>query len=356
MKSHRVIILLAGVCTLQLQTAEAIEKVSLSNELWTGAVAWIGTPDRVVLKRSWGWMDKAREFPIHENAIFDLASVTKAVGTTTAVALCIDRGLIDPDTVFTNYLPVFKRALAGPITVRDLARHISGFDNSKPYAIEGKVQQRILNISPVRPARTAYDYSCANFILLGLVVEKVTGGNLADFCRENIFCPLKMEHTYWMSVPDPDSRNVVRQAICGTLGIPSDGAARQAGAPIGNAGMFATAGDLSVFCRMILSDGMIGKKRVLSENVIRLLKTCPDHRSPVAFGWRVNPKFNPPLLSSATMSHTGWSGNSVWIDPLQKRYVIILTNRIGDHSEADKARLQFAQDLLCEINQEQRGH
>lgn len=230
MRNPRIILLLIGVFTLQVQTAESVERVSLSNELWTGAVAWIGTPDGVILKRSWGWMDKAKKFPIHENAIFDLASVTKVVGTTTAVALCMDRNLIDSDTVFTNYLSTFKGALKGPLTVRDLARHISGFNNSKPYDIEGKVKQRILKFSPVRPAGTAYDYSCANFILLGLVVEKVTGENIADFCRENVF------------------------------------------------------------------------------------------------------------------------------DPLQKQYVIILTNRIGDHTAADKARIKLAHDLLCETNQEQREH
>lgn len=351
MKNYVGFVLLTSVFYTICAEAGAVEKVSLSNELWTGAVAWIGTPDGVVLKRSWGWMDKAKKFPMHTDAIFDLASVTKAVGTTTAVALCIDRGLIDPDAVFTNYLPGFTGTLKGAITVRDLARHISGFDNRKPYAATRHVTETILDFSPVRPPASKYEYSCGNFILLGLLVEKVTGRNVGDFSRDNVFGPLEMRHTYWMSVPNPDPQKVVRQAICGTLGVASDATARCAGVPIGNAGMFSTAEDLAAFCRMVLADGMNGKLRILSTKMIRLIETCPDERSPFAFGWRVNPKFNPPLLSAATLSHTGWSGNSVWIDPVQKKYVIVLTNRIGDHGAAGKARTRLAQDLLCEIEQ-----
>ncbi len=351
MKKYLNIILLTGVFYSACATAEVVEKVCLSNELWTGAVAWVGTADGVVLKRSWGWMDREKKFPIHEAAIFDLASVTKAVGTTTAVALCIDQGLIDPDTVFTNYLPLFTGTLKGPITVRDLARHISGFDNSKPYGVKGQVTQKILDFSPVRAAGLKYEYSCGNFILLGLMVEKVTGRKLSDFCRENLFEQLGMRNTFWMSVPNPDPQNVVRQAICATMGVVSDGIARTAGVPIGNAGLFSTAEDLAMFCRMILKGGMSGELRILSAQALRLLGTCPDERSPVAFGWRVSQKLNPPLLSATTMSHTGWSGNSVWIDPLQQQYVIILTNRSGDHGKATRARTQLAQCLLREINQ-----
>ena len=325
-----------------------VEKVSLSNELWTGAVALVGTADGVVLKRTWGWIDKEKRFPIHENVIFDIASVTKAVGTTTALALCVDRGLIDLDTVFTNYLPLFTGTLKGPVTVRDLARHISGFNNSKSYAVQGQVTQKILNFSPVLPAGPTYEYSCGNFILLGLIVEKVTGRKLDDFCRENVFEQLGMRNTYWMSVPNPDPENVVRHS---TLGVVSDEPARSAGVPIGNAGLFSTVEDLAVFCRMILAGGVSGKQRILSEQAIRLLETCPDKRSPVTFGWRVNSEFNPSLLSEATMSHTGWTGNSVWIDPLQQRYVIILTNRSGDHGKATRARTQLANCLLHEIGQ-----
>ena len=326
----------------------AFNEACRSNGLWTGAVVMAGTRDKVLFKQAWGWMDKDQTSPMREDAVFDLASVTKAVGATTAIALCIDRGWVDPDTVFTNCLPEYKGSLKGAVTVRDLARHLSGFNNSKPYDKEGQVTQRILQFSPARPAGELYEYSCGNFILLGLIVERASGKSLADFCRENVFEPLGMRDTQWAPLPNPDPKRVVRQAIKQTFGVTSDEPARHANHPLGNAGLFSTAEDLSAFCRMMLAGGVCGEKRILSEKVMRMLGTRPDTRSPAAFGWRADPAFNPPSLSEATMSHTGWAGNSLWIDPVRQRYVVVLTNRTGDHEKASRARTELAERVLRE--------
>ena len=329
--------------------AVAFNASCMSNGLWTGAVVMAGTRDKVRFKQAWGWMDKAKTFPMREDAVFDLASVTKAVGTTTAIAVCIDRGWIDPDAVFTNYLPHYKGTLKGPVTVRDLARHLSGFDNLKPYDEEGQVTELILQFSPVRPAGEPYEYSCGNFILLGLMAEHVSGKSLSELCRESVFEPLGMRDTRWAPVPNPDPRRVVRQAITGTLGVVSDPPARHANHPVGNAGLFSTAEDVAALCRMMLSGGSCGEKRILSEKVVRRLGERPDTRSPVAFGWRVEPKINPTSLSETTMSHTGWAGNSMWIDPVKSCYVIVLTNRLGDHEKAARARIGLAECVLEEM-------
>jgi len=170
--------------------AAAFSAACLSNRLWTGAVVMAGTKETVLFKQAWGWMDNERRMPMRVDAVFDLASVTKAVGTATAVALCIDRGWLNPDAGFTNYLPGYTGALKGPVTVRDLARHLSGFNNRKPYDQEGRVVERVLQFSPARPAGAPYEYACANFILLGLIVEQVSGRSLDAFTREHVFEPL----------------------------------------------------------------------------------------------------------------------------------------------------------------------
>lgn len=325
----------------------AFDANCMSNGLWTGAVVMSGTPDKVSFKQAWGWMDKERTFRMREDAVFDLASVTKAVGTTTAIAWGIERGLIDPDAVFTNYLPGYRGALKGAVTVRDLARHLSGFNNSKPFDQEGRVIEGILQFSPARPPGEPYEYSCGNFILLGLIAEQVSGRRLDDLCREHVFEPLGMCNTRWAPWADPDPARVVRQAAEGTCGIASDSPARHANRPLGNAGLFSTADDLAAFCRMMLADGCARDgRRILSATAMRLLTTRPDARSPVSFGWRMDPSFNPPSLSKETLSHTGWAGNSVWIDPVRQTYIVVLTNRLGDHTKAARARLELAELIL----------
>ncbi|MBC2594636.1 beta-lactamase family protein [Ruficoccus amylovorans] len=342
--------------TADIDSADDLNASSISDGLWSGAVVIAGTADEVFFKQAWGWMDKGKTIPMHEDAVFDLASVTKAVGTTTAIALCIDRGLIDPDIDFTNYLNNYNGQLDSPVTVRDLARHLSGFNNEKPYDKKDLVIERILRFSPVRPAGELYEYSCANFILLGLIAENASGQNMTEFCAEHVFEPLAMRNTHWAPLENPDPSHVVRQGVTQTLGVASDPPARHANQAIGNAGLFSTAEDLSAFCRMLLASGMYNGKRILSEEVVKMLGIRPDSRSPVAFGWRVDSKLNPPSLSDATMSHTGWSGVSLWIDPTSQRYVVVLTNRTGNHRKADQSRLELAEQVLSATGPLKREH
>ena len=327
-------------------SADAWSASCISNGLWTGAVAMVGTRDDVLYRRAWGWMDTEKRAPMPLDAVFDLASVTKAVGTATALAVCIDRGLIDPDADFNTYLPGYAGELKGTVSVRDLARHISGFSNDKPYDAEGEVTERILRFSPVRPAGARYVYSCGNYIFLGLIIENVVKMDLAEFCRKNVFDPLGMARTEWGPLQNPDPHRVVRQGITHTFGMASDPPARRARHPVGNAGLFSTAEDLSALSRMMLRRGESGGKRLLSAEAVQMLGTRPDSRSPVAFGWRVDVAYNPRALSDSTLSHTGWAGHSIWIDPASQRYVIILTNRTGDHEQAGKARTELADRIL----------
>ncbi len=313
----------------------------MSDSLWTGAVVLAGTPDKTVFHQAWGYTSAENTLVLPENAIFDLASVTKAVATATAIAICMDRGWIDLNTPFSRYLPKYRGELKEYVTVIDLARHISGFDNNKPF-LEKKGEAMIddlLGNSPLRlPGQ--YEYACVNYILLGLIVEKVSGEALDLFCEKNIFAPLSMVDTHFS--PVKKTKRVVKSPFTPEQGVASDNPARAAGRPVGNAGLFSTADDLAKYCRMILANGTCGDKRILSGKAIMAMKTKTDACSPLAFGWFVDEKRNPPLLSSSTLNHNGWAGNSIWIDLSQQCFVIVLTNRSGDHGKAAEARLELA--------------
>jgi len=364
--SRMVLVVATVVCTttqsiahnqgIPSRRAEAIVEFNascMSEGLWTGSVALVGTIDRTVFRQAWGYTSVERAVELREDAIFDMASVTKPVATATALAICMDRGWVDISAPFTQYLPEYQGQLQGTVTVLDLARHISGFDNSKAYMKGGQVIENLLSDCPVRPPRQKYEYACINYILLGLIVENVSGASLSEFCKEHIFDPLSMQDTRWTPLPTSDTR-VARSIFTPKVGVVSDNPARAAGRPVGNAGLFSTADDLGKFCRMILAHGTFGTNRLLSEKAIAAMSVKPDACSPLAFGWFVAAERNPPSLSKATLSHTGWTGNSIWIDPAQQCFAIVLTNRTGDHGRAIQARIELAERVLREVHKELR--
>jgi CubicO group peptidase (beta-lactamase class C family) len=281
-----------------------------------------------------------------------MASLTKPVATATALAVCMDRGLVDISAPFIQYLPEYQGKLQGTVTVQDLARHISGFDNRKPYLKGGHVIENLMYHSPVQPPKQKYEYACCNYILLGLIVERVSGKSLSRFCQETIFDPLGMRDTRWAPLLNPDIRRVVKPNSTPVLGVVNDEPARVAGRPIGNAGLFSTADDLAKFCQMMLANGRYGRNQLLSEKAMHALSVKTDTCSPVALGWRVDTSYNPPSLSEATLSHTGSTGNSIWIDPVQQCFVIVLTNRTGVQGHAQNARTELAEYLLKEMRSE----
>lgn len=158
-----------------------------------------------------------------------------------------------------------------------------------------------------------------------------------------------MKHTHWSPLSEPDSLQIVKSKFTPKPGVVCDEPARAARHPIGNAGLFLTAKDLAKYCLMILQNGTYNGRKILSERAVQLLTTKPDPKSPVAFGWRVDSEYNPLSFSERTLSHTGFTGNPVWIDLDQKKFVTILTNRTGDHDRFSQALINLAEHLLKEM-------
>lgn len=311
------------------QLADVVE-AGIQEGYCKGAVVLVGTPEQVLLHKAFG---HARVEPEHVamrgDSIFDLASVTKVAATTMACAACVDKGLVNLDRPLREYLPDMSGKRIEQVTLRQVGAHTSGLDNRKfmpQYRGEAMIRA-MLAASTCREPGSRYEYSCLNFILLGLVVEKVSGKPLDAFCEEHIFRLLGMTDTRFG--PVPDSPRLVGNSVK-EPGQISDGQARLAERPVGNAGLFSTAPDLACLCRMMLNKGQIGDRLILSGAVIAdMTRRSPSAVSARGFGWDMEPAGRPKGLSDTTYYHTGWTGQSMWIDPSSKRYVIVLTNR--DH-------------------------
>ncbi|HBC88715.1 MAG TPA: hypothetical protein DCZ94_17375 [Lentisphaeria bacterium] len=311
---------------------ESDSRLAAKNGILHGLVVAAGRNDSLDVHWSWGSASvHPNAAPMRKNSIFDVASITKAVATTSAYGVCIDNGLLDPDSPVSRYLPGIGEFEGSSIQVRDLATHCSGYDNHKFTSSEpDQLVHDAVTAPPQWPHRERFVYSCRNFIVLGHLVEKLSGEDLPSFCRQHLFDPLVMKDTRFGPVLSELDRVVPTQVPAGTI---ADEQARKVAHAIGNAGLFSTAGDLSLFCRMILSGGWSGNLQILKDETLQwLMKECSPHRLPRrSFGWDMRScsecTQRPTGLSDSAIGHGGWTGHSLWIDPVLNAYIIILTNR-----------------------------
>lgn len=324
--------------------------------LFPGAVVMLGRPGEILCHEAFG---DARVRPIHvsmqPDTIFDLASVTKVVATATAAAICIDDGLLAlPDRV-SAYLSSFNAPGAEEVTIARLGAHVGGLDNTRFDNLTGEAMLDALQSAPLaRAPESDYEYTCRAFILLGLVIEAATGRSLADFCDERIFRPLGMIDTHFAPFVDTSRLAGSERETPGHI---SDEQAQSAGRPIGNAGLFSNAPDLSRFAEMMLGRGERDGVRTLSEATHGRITTrlSPAHLPARGFGWDLRPPEISPararLLSASAYGHTGWTGQSLYVDPERDIYLIVLTNRTHparqeNHEATAVARARIADALL----------
>lgn len=310
-----------------------------------GAVVCCGTIAEEGQKGHWGYADKLQTVPLRYDSIFDIASVTKAMACTSALLLCKDRGLLDFDQPFTDYLPEYKAKLTNKITVRDLAIHVSGFGAQTAYnAISGKeIKYNLLNIVPEHPYGQ-FLYSCWNFHLLSMIVENLSKKDFAEFCTENIFVPLEMTSTSLAKPVTNEAQRLTRSCQTEGFGQISDFIAQRMyrdSFSCGNAGAFSCADDLQKFCKCILRGGLLPSgKRFFSAEAIKEIST------PVAvgdgikrsFGWVAEDEFKPKGFSENCIYHSGWSGQTVFIDLERGFYAIVLTVRSAEKYDEAKTR------------------
>lgn len=309
-----------------------------------GAVLLIGHRGSVVYRKAYGYraLVPAKE-PMTVDTIFDIASLTKIVATTSGLMKLFEQGKIRLDDPVTNYLPEFQGGHSA-ITIRDLATHFSGLrpDLTLEPAWTGYQTgiARALIDKPANPPETKFVYSDINFILLGEIVHRLSGLPENEYLKQILFDPLGMRETEYLPSPALTPRIAPTETLpTGEVlrGVVDDPTSRYMGGVAGHAGVFSTADDLAKFCQMILDGG----DGLFSTAVIRKFTEPQTPMSqPIlrGIGWDIQSPYSGvrgELFPLGSFGHTGYTGTSFWIDPASQTYVILLTNSV--HPQVRKA-------------------
>ncbi|HJV36752.1 serine hydrolase domain-containing protein [Geomonas sp.] len=318
---------------------------AIAQNLIAGGVALIGNRDGIIATAARGQLNPATgSKALDERTIFDLASLTKVIATTPAIMKLLDQGVISLSDPIARWFPEFAEAGHGDITVLSLLTHTSGLDDFS-ISPEQPIQYAVRKAAAEKcRAGSRFHYADINFILLGELVHRVSGQTLDAFCQSQIFGPLGAQET--MFLPPRELAASIAPTSGYQPGVVQDPNARKLGGVAGHAGLFSSAYDLSLYARMILGGGAVGDKRILSQQIIGQMTTpygCSNGSVKRGLGWDIQSPFSAPkgnYFSEASFGHTGYSGSSIWIDPKQDLFVILLTRRVNYRDTHDFNKLR----------------
>ena len=303
-----------------------------------GAVVVVGRADGVVFRRAYGRRAVEPESePMTADTIFDLASITKAVATATSVHLLAQRGELDLEARASTYLP----AIRGNYTVEQLLLHTSGLppvDHLREYGDDRAADiERIARTPTERPPGGRVVYSDLGYILLGEIVAAASERPLEGFVRDEIFEPLGMEDTTFAPAESlrpriaPTERAERRDGEI-IRGVVHDPRAYRLGGVAGHAGLFSTGDDLARYARMMLREGELEGTRLLETETVHRFTTRRElPNASRAAGWDMGRQG----MSQSAFGHGGFTGTSLWMDPEQDVFVIVLSNRVHPDGEGD---------------------
>ena len=325
-----------------------------------GAALAVGRRGRLVHLQGYGVLDPVVQTPVDASTVYDLASLTKVIGTTTAVMLLVDEGRLSLEDRVIDHMPGWDRgdARKGKVTVEQLLLHRAGFAPFRQWFFEmaGRDAYRAaLDAEPLETdPGTATVYSDLGVISLGLVVEAVAGRPLDEFLRERVFEPLGMHDTRfnppleWLERIAPTEVDSLWRGAQ-AWGRVHDENAEAMGGVSGHAGLFSTAVDLAVFADLMLREGVVppcspgdgsavpcaaarpdSVRLIRAETVRRFVKRF-DESSSRALGWDTPEGVSSAgdFFSERSYGHTGYTGTSLWIDPARDLFVVFLSNRVN---------------------------
>jgi CubicO group peptidase (beta-lactamase class C family) len=338
---------------------DAIVDAAIERRELPGAVVLVGEGDRILYLKAFG--RRAVE-PTPEamtvDTIFDAASLTKVVATTTSVMQLVEQGYLRLRDPVAKYVPAFNTRTKNRITIGQLLTHTSGLAPDLPLNVafrgtDEAIRRAGLSTLAATPG-TKLIYSDINFFLLGYIVQRVTVEPLAQYVKTHIFDPLKMQDTGFEPAASlvpriaPTERCAELAWPCSTpndaflRGTVHDPTARRMGNVAGHAGLFSTAADLSRFCRMLLNGGSLDGAHVLSPATVERMiapSTPAGMKEVRGLGWDIDTgdsgNRGDLFPVGTTFGHTGWTGTSLWMDPRTKSYVIFLSNRVHPNGRGD---------------------
>lgn len=329
-------------CGLNASRLAAIDRVveeGLRYERMPGCVVLVGHQGRIAWLKSYGSRQlKPDAVPMTTDTVFDLASLTKPIATATSIMLLIEDGDVQLDAPAARYIPEFTGHGKEKITVRQLLTHQSGLlpDNSIRDYENGRSDafRRIHELDLRAEPGTRFMYSDVGFIVLGEIVERVSGKKLDVFTRERIFAPLGMAETGFNPEAVLKTRAAPTQERNGKWmrGEVHDPRAYRMDGVAGHAGLFSTAQDLARYSQVLINGGVLDETRILKPETCRLMQMSQQVSSGVrTLGWDRRTGYSSnrgDLFSDRAFGHGGFTGTALWIDPEQEMFVIFLSNRV----------------------------
>ncbi len=329
----------------------------INERTFPGGVLFVGYRSELVLEAVAGKLDYSPSAaPVNSDTIYDLASLSKVIATTSAAMMLVDAGRLLLDARVQDYLPEFQGPDKEKVRVADLLQHSSGLPAWLPIYKDTQGYDEFMKRVYATPLEyipgTRTLYSDLGMILLGEIVSRAWGHPFEQLLSERLFGPLGMRSTYYKPAKSlltriaPTEYDAWRQRV--VHGEVHDENAYAMGGVAGHAGLFSTAHDLAVFAQMMLNRGMYDFHRYFRPETVDLFTEGNPKSGREALGWQ---KLSPTgwtgkVFSASAYGHTGFTGTSIWIDPERQLFIILLTNSV--HPTRKSSRIGEARQVLTE--------
>ena len=346
-----------GMSAARLATIDRVIERGIKAGGYPGAAVVVGRKGATVWEKGFGrlgWTEDAA-LVAPDRSIYDLASLTKVVGTTTGIMILFDEAKLHLDDPVSMYIPEFNGGGKEAVTIRQLLEHRSGLPAGRDLwrIAHTPEEARAAAISTplFAPPGRYYEYSDLGADMLGFTIEAITGETLDTFLQRRVFQPLGMSNTHFR--PDASLRGrIAPTEISPPRGYPLRGEvhdenAYALGGVAGHAGLFSTVSDLSIFAQMLLNGGSYNGVRIVSDSAVALFtRRAAGTR---ALGWDTCAgSFGcGNYFGSEAYGHTGYTGTSMWIDPDREMFVILLTNRV--HAARARRPAKVISDVRADL-------
>jgi CubicO group peptidase (beta-lactamase class C family) len=323
-----------------LQVDEIIQS-AIKDSAFPGAVVLISIDGNIIYGKAFGHLTyDDTSAAVTKNTIYDIASLTKVIATTTAVMICYDKKLFSLDDPVAKYIPEFSQNGKEKVTIKNLLLHNSGLPAFKRfynnYSSAGEVIKDIYETPLSYEPGSKVVYSDLGFITLAKIVEQVTGKSFDVFCNEEIFTPLQMNSSFFnppdslqYKIAPTEYDNYWRNKL--VWGKVHDETSVLLNGAAGHAGLFSTAKDINNLLQLLLNGDTFNGHQIIKPATAKLFTTRYSDKSTRALGWDTKSEEKSSagnLFDITSFGHLGFTGTSVWVDPTRELFVVLLTNRV----------------------------
>jgi beta-glucosidase-like glycosyl hydrolase/CubicO group peptidase (beta-lactamase class C family) len=327
----------SGLAPQTLEKSKELLKVYVDTKVYPGAALVVGHRGSIVLAAAAGSFDYRKNSPaVTPDTVYDLASLSKAVGTTSAAMMLVDSGRLNLSAPVQEYVPEFQGPDKDKVRVQHLLAHTSGLPGFEPLYEKARGYQKILELVYGTPLQfepgSRTRYSDLGMMLLGEILARAAGRPLDQFLAEQLFAPLGMKSTVYKPaktmfsrIPptekDPWRKRVVRGQV-------HDENAYAMGGVAGHAGLFASASDLAVYAQLMLNQGWYDHRRYFHPDTVAGFTSADGAERGLGWGKPATDSWTGRVFSRAAIGHTGFTGTTIWIDPDRQLFIILLSNRV----------------------------